>query len=75
VETIKPAEDQSGDIIIRLYECMKAATRTTISTALKSQKIYSCNMLEKTEGDAISNRNEVTLEFRPFEVKTLRLRR
>lgn len=74
IDTIKPAEDRSGDIIIRLYECMNAAVRTEFTTSLSCREICPCNMLEEPEGESISG-NTASLSFRPFEIKTLRLKK
>jgi len=73
VETVKPAEDGSGDIIVRLYEAKRSATRCTLSTSLAPTKVLATNMLEEG-GEAVPFENgSVTLDFRPFEIKTLRL--
>ncbi|NLE43388.1 MAG: alpha-mannosidase [Chloroflexi bacterium] len=75
VDTVKTAEDGRGDVIIRLYECKRAATRCTLECGLPIQAVMQTNMLE--EGDLALNMTDgrIELEFRPFEVKTLRLSR
>jgi alpha-mannosidase len=72
VETVKPAEDGSGDVIVRLYESMRAASRCTLSTSLPVSKAVQTNMLEEHEGDLELQEGKLPLEFRPFEVKTVR---
>ena len=75
VETVKPAEDGSGDVIIRLYEAKKTATAVRLSVSIPGM-VLETDMLEengvplqteKAESDTI-----VPLQFRPFEIKTLR---
>ena len=75
VETVKPAEDGSGDVIIRLYEAKKTATAARLSVSIPGM-VLETDMLEengvplqteKAESDTI-----VPLQFRPFEIKTLR---
>ena len=34
IETVKPAEDGSGDVVVRLYESKRMATRCTLTTTL-----------------------------------------
>ena len=78
VDTMKPAEDGSDDIILRLYEAMGTRTDTTLSLALPVTGVFACNMLEeepaetdwRKEADGVA----VPLSFRPFEIKTLRLK-
>jgi alpha-mannosidase len=74
LETVKPAEDGSGDIIVRLYEAKQMATKTTLHTSLPVKTAVLTNMLEEpiAEPTVIEN-GKITLIFSPFEVKTLRL--
>ncbi len=78
LETMKMAEDGSGDIILRLYEAAGAAIQTTVRINLPAEKIWECDMLEhKKEGGWESELGESLhkLSFRAFEIKTLRLYR
>ncbi|MEO5365850.1 MAG: glycosyl hydrolase-related protein [Magnetococcus sp. WYHC-3] len=75
IETIKPAEDGSGDIIVRLYEAMRTATRCTLSTALPVRRATVVNMLEEKQSAAVIKHGKVALDLRPFEIRTLRLSR
>jgi alpha-mannosidase len=73
LETVKAAEDGSGDVILRLYEAKRMATRCKLSGALKAARVVATNMLEQG-GDPIPVAGcRVELEFRPFEIKTLRV--
>lgn len=74
IETVKPAEDGSGDIVLRLYESKRAATRCTLSSTLPVKKAALTTMLEE-RGKPVSIRSgRLVLDFRPFEIKTLRLK-
>jgi alpha-mannosidase len=73
VDTVKPAEDGSGDVIVRLYECKRMATRCALSTALPAARATQTDMLEAKECDLALVDGKVTLDLRPFEVKTVRL--
>ncbi len=75
LEAVKPAEDGSGDVIVRLYEAMRTATRCTLSTTLPMSDAAETNMLERNGRSIAVNDGKVKLDFRPFEIKTLRLAR
>lgn len=69
VETIKPAEDGDG-VIVRLYESLGVARRTSVATTLPHGRVVETDMLEV--GDAAASLDD--LAFTPFQVRTLRLR-
>jgi alpha-mannosidase len=73
VEAVKPAEDGSGDIIVRLYETKRTAVRCVLGTTLPVKRAASADMLENVQGNLKVNKGRIALEFRPFEIKTLRL--
>ncbi len=72
-DTVKPAEDGSGDVVVRLYECKRMATRCALSTTLPVARATQVDMLEARECDLALADGKVTLDLRPFEVKTVRL--
>jgi alpha-mannosidase len=74
IETVKLAEDGSGDIVVRMYESKRTATRCTLSTALPVVGAAQTDMLENVQEELWCYGDEVALEFRAFEVKTVRLR-
>ncbi|NLD71154.1 MAG: alpha-mannosidase [Chloroflexi bacterium] len=74
IETVKPAEDASGDVIVRLYEAKRTATRCTLSTSLALAAVEETDMLENALGTLPVSEGAVALDLRPFEVKTIRLR-
>jgi len=74
IDTVKMAEDGSGDIIIRLYESKKAAVSAKLrSSFMKKFKAYSCDMLENKEEKLKTENGSVMLDFKAFEIKTVRL--
>ena len=74
IETVKPAEDGSGDVVVRLYEAKRTATRCILSTSLPVRAANLTDMLENTQGDLTVKDGEIPLEFRAFEIKTVRLK-
>ena len=74
LETVKPAEDGSRDVILRLYESKRAATHCTLSTSLPVKSVIQTDMLENGSMTLAYAYGKINLDFRPFEVKTLRLR-
>ena len=74
IDTVKPAEDGSNDIVIRLYEAKRMTTACTLTTSLPVTAAAATDMLEReTMEDLVCADGTVALTFRPFEVKTLRL--
>lgn len=75
IETVKPAEDGSNDVIVRLYESMRTQTHCNLATALPVKSVRNVNLLETgTDGDLPVQSGKIALAFRPFEIKTLRLK-
>ena len=74
IETVKPAEDASGDIIVRLYESKRTATRCTLTTTLPVASANGTDMLENTTSSLDLTGGRIALDLHPFEIKTLRLR-
>jgi alpha-mannosidase len=73
IETVKAAEDGSGDIIVRLYESKRSATRCTLSTTLPVISVTQTDMLENVIVPLKIDSGQIELEFRAFEVKTVKL--
>lgn len=73
LETIKLAEDGSNDIIVRLYEAKRSLTHCSLSTVLPIIKASQVDMLEKFRSEYPISDGKIELDFRPFEIKTLRL--
>lgn len=74
LETVKPAEDGSPDVIVRLYEAMRSSTHCTLTTTLPVKSVAQTDMLEENPEEIPCAGSQIPLDFRPFEIKTLRLR-
>lgn len=91
LDTMKPAEDGSGDLILRLYESKKAAVTARIQfspellgagSALNGGEdcapdchVYACDMLENVTEELPVTDGALALSFHPFEIKTIRISR
>ena len=77
IDTVKPAEDGSGDLIFRLYECKKAMDGAVLKVHLPMERAWICDMLENELEELEVSQEEgcgsVKLEFRAFEIKTVRV--
>lgn len=73
LETVKLAEDGSGDMILRLYEAVRNLTHCILSTGLPVVKVSQTDMLERFQSELSINQGKIELDFRSFEIKTLRL--
>lgn len=74
VEAVKPAEDGSPDVVVRLYEAKRMATRCVLATTLPVTAAFEVNMLEEGEQELPCAGGRIQLDLRPFEIKTVRLR-
>lgn len=73
-ETLKPALDGSGDLILRLYESKKAAGKASVRLNFPVQQAYSCDMLEQILQELPVTNGVMELEFGAFEIRTIRLK-
>jgi alpha-mannosidase len=74
IEAVKPAEDGSGDIVLRLYEALQTHASCTLATSLPVKRASVTDMLENAVARLAVRNGAMALEFRPFEIKTIRLR-
>ncbi len=74
LETIKKAED-SDDLILRLYEAENKYTPCTLTTAFPLAQAVETNLMEEEEGGLAFSGSQVSLCLRPFEIKTIRIRK
>jgi len=72
VETIKPCEDNERAFIVRMYDAEGAYTRTGIKLFDGAKSAEITNMLEEPL-EAIEDVKAINLEFRPFEIKTIKV--
>jgi alpha-mannosidase len=83
VSTIKLAEDGSGDLVVRLWECRGARSSGTMRLAGRVLSIARCNALEEVDQGSDSETSwkhdskgpiQVDLDFSPFEIRTYRIK-
>lgn len=77
LDTIKLAEDGSGDWIVRAYEAKGATTRCSLHLGIEITRAYETDMLEQNVTTDYGDRTDAStlaLSFTPFEVKTIRMR-
>ncbi|MFF2090560.1 alpha-mannosidase [Paenibacillus sp. NPDC058174] len=73
VEAVKPAEDDDA-YVIRLYEAERSAVKGALLTFDKAPKrVVIANMLEEAQEELALKGNSVSLDFRPFEIKTVKV--
>lgn len=76
IEAVKMAEDQSGDVIVRLFEATGQSCQTQLATDIDATAITEVDVIERhKEGGIESTAQSVDLDFHPFEIKTLRIHR
>ena len=69
VEAVKLAED-SDAVVVRLYEAWGRDCRARITTSLPARRVVLCDLLEREREET-----SLELDFRPFQVVTLKLER
>ena len=74
VEAVKQAEDDQA-VVIRLYEFTHASALARITFGFPVQKVELVNLMEEKIEELPLDQQGVTLEFHPFEIKTLKVTR
>lgn len=79
LETVKLAEDGSGDMILRLYESKKARTDTVLHMNPEGMGAsvcgaFLCDMLEQEKKELKVENDTISLTLEPFEILTVRLK-
>ncbi|GIO11360.1 alpha-mannosidase [Cohnella xylanilytica] len=74
IEAVKKAED-GDDAIVRLYESAGASAKARISFGLPCAEAWETNLMEEDASPLALTEGGVELAFRPFEIKTIRLKR
>jgi alpha-mannosidase len=73
IETVKLAEDASGDLIVRLYESTGSRCSSRISFVGAADRILLTDFLEVPLSSEATHGSSIDLDFRPFQVVTLRV--
>jgi alpha-mannosidase len=71
VESVKLAEDRSGDLIVRLYESLGARTTARLSWDFVASGTEIVDLLERS----LETVDEPRFALRPFQILTVRIRR
>lgn len=74
IETVKPADDQSGDVILRVYESLRADTAFELNVGESAAEAWLCDMLENRQEKLVIEDGRVALTASPFKVLTVRLK-
>jgi alpha-mannosidase len=72
VESVKLADDRSGDVIVRIYEPFGNRCRVKVSGSVVMSEV---DLLERRLADVPLPDGVAALELRPFEIRSLRLTR
>lgn len=79
IETVKLAEDGSGDLVVRLYESRGGRATAIVAVDGTATRIECTDLLERPlpdppTADTTADGAAITLAFRPFQIRTLRWR-
>jgi alpha-mannosidase len=78
-EAVKLADDQSGDVVIRLYESHGGRASARLTADFTIGTATATDLLERPLSDAgplpVTAGSTVELSFRPFQIRTIRLTR
>ncbi|MEU5100478.1 glycoside hydrolase family 38 C-terminal domain-containing protein [Streptomyces sp. NPDC020996] len=74
VEAVKLADDASGDVVVRLYECRGGRARGVLRTGFPLAGAQITDLLERPL-EEVPVDDGVPVALRPFQILTLRLRR
>lgn len=72
LDTVKRAEDGSGKIL-RFYESSGGRESVKIHWPERDIKVYITNLLEDVAEEVTAQDGVITLSFRPYEVKTIKI--
>lgn len=73
IESVKRAEDGDG-IVVRLYECHNSRGEADLYCVRPIASATRCNLEERAESEVEFSEGTVRIEYRPFEIVTIRLR-
>jgi alpha-mannosidase len=75
IESVKmPENGTDSELILRLYECLGGKSRTTLHFNRELHSAAETDMLEENPQPLRVQGKNLVLEFRPFEIKTLRVK-
>ncbi|WP_369212685.1 alpha-mannosidase [Streptomyces flavofungini] len=74
VESVKLADDRSGDVVVRLYESRGGRAAATLATSFPVAHADVTDLHERPLHAADTGESGLRLALRPFQIVTLRLR-
>lgn len=82
IESVKLADDRSGDVVVRMYEALGRRAQTTLRLGFDVVAATEVDLMERPLTDEARlarsfsvDGSDVTIGLRPFQVVTVRLRR
>lgn len=73
IESVKPAEEDDA-FVLRLYEAERCAVNgVKLRLGMKPKRALLVNLLEEELEELVLDGSELTLDFRPFEIKTVKI--
>jgi alpha-mannosidase len=75
IESVKLADDQTGDVVVRIYEARGAHITTTVQPGFPAIGVTTVDLLERELGRAELIDERITVDLRPFQILTLRIQR
>ena len=73
LEVIKQAENADG-VILRLYDAWNRSGTCRVKLFAEIVSVEECDLMEKRIGDASFQGNILTFNYKPFEIKTFRIK-
>jgi alpha-mannosidase len=73
VESVKLADDRSGDVVVRLYEARGGRASARVSAGFPLARAEETDLLERRTETLRAQGAELELTLRPFQIRTLRL--
>jgi alpha-mannosidase len=73
LDTVKLAQDRSGDVILRVYEALGGRARIRLHVSEEIARAALTDLLEREERVLDVEGDSVVLGLRPFQVATVRL--
>jgi alpha-mannosidase len=75
VESVKLADDRSGDVVVRVYEALGGRAQARIAASFPYRDVVGVDLLERPRDEpAVTERaaGQLDLALRPFQILTLR---
>jgi alpha-mannosidase len=73
VEAVKLADDNSGDVVVRVYESLGGRAQGSLRTGFPLAGAQLTDLLERPLSTVDTDGDSVSVTLRPFEIQTLRL--